>query len=422
MDTADRTMTSAPRRILWDIYEEHLDEAAFLWGQWERALVAANYTLDQVIAGPEERLLAHLDGLVLGGRRVAERLLVPALDDDDEGKVFAGAWALAQAEDADHLDLVVERLPKAKPPAFAALARSLELSTRRDLPARLSTLWKTSDARVQGALIDILAPRDPAWAGARLETCLAAGAPAVQAAALRGLRGTMDRVLGGYVGEALSSPDANVRHEAIATGYAMRMPEAVDACRREALATGESCRLPLALLALAGTPADRELILSRISVPEARRHALWALGFFGVVEAADGLVAMLGDQDAARVAGESLSAITGIVVDGPMAKPGETKGPGVEDVQPDDPAPEALPEDLLRVPAASAVRDWWRGARGRFQPGVRYLCGKPWSEGAVRDALGKVAMWRRPALALEVMAKWGGSAVNVRGWGDPSGS
>src|SRR4029077_6474165 len=127
------TMTSGPRPILWDLYEEHLDEAAFLWGHWERALVAANYTLDQVIEGPEERLLAHLDGLVLGGKPVAKRLLAPALDDDDPGKVFAAAWALVQAEDADHLELVLARLPGEKPPARAALGRALELSTRADL-------------------------------------------------------------------------------------------------------------------------------------------------------------------------------------------------------------------------------------------------------------------------------------------------
>ena len=105
---------SGARPIVWDIYEEHLDEAAFLWAMWEQSLDAANYTLDEVIAGPEERLLAHLDGLVLGGRRVAERLLAPVLTDDDPGKVAAAAWALLQAEEADHLELVLEALVKAE--------------------------------------------------------------------------------------------------------------------------------------------------------------------------------------------------------------------------------------------------------------------------------------------------------------------
>jgi uncharacterized protein (TIGR02270 family) len=409
-------MTSAQRPILWDIYEEHLDEAAFLWGQWERAMVSANYTIDEVIAGPEERLLAHLDGLVLGGLRVADKLLIPALADEDPGKVFAAAWALLQAEDADHLDLVVGKLPKTEGAAFAALARALELSTRADLAARLGGLWEPSDARARGALLDILGPRDPGWAAVRVESCLAAREAGVQCSALRALRCTLDQALGGYVGEGLGSPNAAVRHEAIATGYVMRIPAVLDVCRREALAAGEACRLPLALLALGGSPADRELVSSRLVIPEARRHALWALGFFGDVETADRLVAMLDDEASARVAGESLSAITGIVIDGPMAKPGKTKGPGVEDIQPDDPLPEVLPEDLLRVPSASAVRKWWEKARGRFQPGVRYLCGQLLSFDRLRARM-TIAMWRRQVVALEAATKSKAPLIGARNWG-----
>ncbi len=191
------------------------------------------------------------------------------------------------------------------------------------------------------------------------------------------------------MGEALASADATVRREALATAHVMRMPAALDMCRREAATAteGENCRLPLALLALGGLPADRALVVSRLAVPEARRDALWALGFFGDVETAEALIAMLDDEAVARLAGESLSAITGVVIDGAMAKPGVTKGPGVEDVQPDDPVPEALPEDLLRIPAADAVRKWWGKTRGQFEPGVRYLCGKPLVPGALGAAL-----------------------------------
>src|SRR6186713_3314527 len=96
-------MNPRPRPILWDIYEEHLDEAAFLLTQWEDAMKSAVYALPDVIVGPEERLAAHLDALVVGGKPVAEKLLFPALEGDDAGKIFAASWALLHAEDADHL-------------------------------------------------------------------------------------------------------------------------------------------------------------------------------------------------------------------------------------------------------------------------------------------------------------------------------
>ena len=45
--------------------------------------MAANYTLAEVAAGPAERLLAHIDALSLGGKAVAQKLLLPALEGDD---------------------------------------------------------------------------------------------------------------------------------------------------------------------------------------------------------------------------------------------------------------------------------------------------------------------------------------------------
>ena len=408
-------MTPGPRPILWDIYEEHLDEAAFLWGQWERGLVAANYVLRELVEGPEERLLAHLDGLVLGGRRVAEKLLLPALEDDDTGKVFAAAWALVQAEDADHLDAVFAALPKAKPPARAALGRAFELSSGGDLAKRLATVWEKSEAPVRGALFDALAALDAKWAGEHVPGCLAESDPTLRCAALRALRGAPDRALGDPVEQALVAEDAAVRQEAIASGFVLRLPSVHEACKREAQRTDDGCRLPLALLAMGGTPDGRLYLTARLAAPDVRRHVLWALGFAGDVAAAEAAIAVLDDEKIARVAGEALTAITGVAIAGPLVKPGVTKGPGVEDVAPDDPPPEALPEDLLLVPAPEAVRKWWAGARGRLQAGTRYLYGQARQPDGVRSALRVAAMWRHPVLGMEVARATGGG-VDSRGW------
>src|SRR5512133_3584601 len=103
-------MSAAPRTRDTDIYEEHLDEAAFLWFAWEDALRSANYVLDEVVEGPEARLRAHLDGLVLGGAPVAEQLLLPALADSDPGRVSAAAWSLLHAEDGEYFDTLFAAL------------------------------------------------------------------------------------------------------------------------------------------------------------------------------------------------------------------------------------------------------------------------------------------------------------------------
>ena len=86
-------MPWAPDRALrLDVLERHLEEAAFLWTQWEAALGDAGYTLAEVAEGPEWRLRAHLDALLVAGRGAVPRLLLPALEEGDP-EILSGALA-----------------------------------------------------------------------------------------------------------------------------------------------------------------------------------------------------------------------------------------------------------------------------------------------------------------------------------------
>jgi hypothetical protein len=151
--------------IRWDVVEEHLDEAGFLRQLWEEALRSPVYTLAEIAAGPEERMLAHLDGLVVAGRRAAEKLLLPALGGDDAGLVFAAAFALLVSEDGDFTDAVLEGLGKAS----RAARRHPPGAGRRpltDLGARLAALALKADPPLQADLLEVLASRAPTPASA----------------------------------------------------------------------------------------------------------------------------------------------------------------------------------------------------------------------------------------------------------------
>ncbi len=71
------------RSLRFDVLERHLEEAAFLWTQWEAALADAAYTLAEVAEGPEWRLRAHLDALAVAGRGAVAGLLLPALEEGE---------------------------------------------------------------------------------------------------------------------------------------------------------------------------------------------------------------------------------------------------------------------------------------------------------------------------------------------------
>src|SRR5688572_27703100 len=101
----------AVERVLWDVSGEHLDDAAFLWEQWEQALTSATQTVEELAQGTEETLNAHLDALVVGGNQVCERLLLPALAEADEPNALAAvAWVLLRSEAHDYSDAVVRAL------------------------------------------------------------------------------------------------------------------------------------------------------------------------------------------------------------------------------------------------------------------------------------------------------------------------
>ena len=410
--------TPAGRAIRWDIYEEHLDEAAFVWGLWEQSLDAANYTLDEVIAGPEERLLAHLDGLVLGGVAVAQKLLLPALADDDPGKVAAAAWALLQAEDADHLELVLEAAAAAeKRETRAAIARAFELCHRTDRARRLLPRLAASPPNVQAVIVTAVAAEagEGGGGGLPLATLLESRHPELLAAGLRALRRAPDPELAPAVEAALSSPYVIVRDAAIEAGVVLGMKAAWRACNKLVARNAPGCKLALAVLALGGEAVDRATIVKRLEVEALRRDAAWALGFAGTLDAAAAALALVGDDTIGAVAGDSFATITGAALAGDLIMVGQTDdtAPPAPDEDEDDdaPLPVVRPEDDLPRPDPDRLRAWWTKAQEQadpsFDPAQRYVGGRPLAGDAVRAAIQSGPTWRRRVWCLEVARRTG---------------
>jgi uncharacterized protein (TIGR02270 family) len=402
--------------ILWNLCQEHLSEAAWLWGEWEQSLDSPLYAIADVAVGPEERLLAHLDGLVLGGDPVARKLLLPALGSEDLGEVAAAAWALLQAEDADHQDAVIEALGGAPPPAQAAIGRAIGLSPAADI-SRLLPLWNDGSPAVQAMILDIFAPREPQWVRERLDPAFRSGQPALVAAALRAVRRARDREFADHVRFALQDPRPEVQREAMPTGLVLGLKETWGLCRSVAATPGESCRLALGLLAIGPDPKDRDYVRGRAADPEAGRHAIWALGFCADVNAVDALIQAMANPETARLAGEAFTSITGVALVGSLCKPGETVGPEAQEVGLDDPPPVVRAEDFLPEPQAEAVAAWWGKERSRYHPVVRYLHGQPRSTEALRPALASAATWRREILYTELTVSLvSAPRVELRDW------
>jgi uncharacterized protein (TIGR02270 family) len=404
--------------IRWDVLEEHLDEAAFLHAQWERSLRDPEYVLAEVAARPEERLLAHLDGLVVAGRPAAERLLLPALASEERDVAFAAAWALLASEDGDFTAQVIEALERAEPEGAAPLARALMLSPRTDLFVRLAPLLAKGPPPAQAAALEILAHRrmDP---GARLDPLLAAADPGVRKAALRLARHLPARVNPQAIELALRAEEPEERDLAITAGLVLGVRAAWARCEAAARDGGPGWAFPALLWSLSGEP-DLAPLLAGLADEARRKDAIFALGFTGRVAAVDAVAPFLEDEKLAKLAGEALSAVTGLAFVDEFAAEPKRWDPDAEEPEEDEPEG---PEADLPAPDADVVLIWWEHARTTLDPAARWFLGKPWSGEAVLAALRDAPMRRREALALDLAVRTRGAVqLETGAWAREQGA
>ena len=394
--------------VLLDILEEHLNEAAFQWEQWERALLAPDFTLEEC-AAVEERLRAHLEGLE--DASAVEAVLWPAYETEDLPLIFAATYALlAQGE----LDEVMLRFRSATPEARVGIRRAMELSETPELSARLTGLLTLEDLDLQVHALETLAFRDevPPEVLARF---FGHEEPRVRVAALRGARTLPEEAVRRLLPPLLDASSHDIRAIAIEVGLTSGMGLAWDACRNVVRSRSALSAESLVLLAMGGDDDDVSLLEDLLETAELRPMALWALGFSGRLAAMEACVKYLAEPSVAQLAGEAFCAMTGLHLDAPYALPPGERPEGA-------PLPPELQEDLeanlvpspeddLPWPQAAAITRWWEGARGRFEKGKRYLLGHPFSGPVLIAALETSPMRRRHVLARELAIRTRGQHV-----------
>lgn len=389
---------ASPTSIRFDLVEEHLEEAAFLSVQRERALVDPEYTLAEVRDGPEERMLAHLDGLVVSGRRAAELLLVPALAADEPEVTFAAASALLASEDGDFIEPVTKLLAEGEAPHQDAAVRALQLTPRSDLLAHLAPVLAKGPPLAQAHVLRVLAFRrvDP---GVRLDAAARSKDPALRQAVLLAGRVFPERIPPQLVEHALGAEDPAERAAAMETGLVLGSRAARAACEARVRGGGDGFGRAAVAWALLGE-ADLAPLLAALDDEARREEALFALGFTGRVPAVIAALRFVAHEELGKLAAEAVSAITGLAVSGDLAAPPRRWDPDApEEPEADE---EAGPEADLPAPQPELVLAWWEAERERFDPARRWFGGRPWSVEALVAALEDGPCRRREALALDL--------------------
>lgn len=388
--------------VMRDVLEEHLDEAAFHFSRWEQALLSPHLGISHT-AEREERLLAHLDGLVVGGESATTELLLPALEAEEAERVSAASLALLDGPGARGLEATLAAFDGGSAMQREYVGRALGLSERDGLAMVLTQRLSADDVHLRIVAFEVLAFRDMVPAETRLKWLHQEDAGQV-VAALRDTRPLPHDALRGALPRLLSDPRPGVREAAILAGLVSGSRAAWKACHEAAELGGVGRRQCLLALALGGEAREVEWLTSLLPEEELRPDVLWALGFSGQARAAEACLEWMSDEKAAALAGEAFSAITGLELNEQYQQAPREEEEMLIPLEEEDlnadlaPGPEAS----LPVPRREAVEGWWHEARKGFERGARYLRGKRLGAAELLAALGSEPMRRRPALALEL--------------------
>lgn len=314
-------MVQPRARHIPQLLDVHAEDLAFLWGQRRAALDSPEQTLRD-IAQLNERIEAHLQGLLIAPAAELAKRLEAALGGGDRDEVFAPAFAALRCEDAATARQVITEFSRASGPALLGLRDALGQAPAARVADELRNALAYAKPTVAAAAAVALASQKlltPDASGlARLlldedaTVCAQAWAAAWRAdrqappgthAAPRPYR------------EALARTETVVRHEAWASAAWSGLAQAIAPLRRAA-ADGDEAALQW--LCVLGTPDDSKALgAAAMALPSPERRCA-ALARYGHPAVLPTLLRWMEGEDAvtAHAAGLAFTRITGAEIQG----------------------------------------------------------------------------------------------------------
>ncbi|HVO48907.1 MAG TPA: TIGR02270 family protein [Steroidobacteraceae bacterium] len=330
----------------------------------------------------DERLAAHLDGLVVAGNH-AWSVCAAALERPSVGVIFAATVCAVADESAgaginDRLSQLLA-LSAALPSSSAGLLSAFGWLEPQRLRGVVAQLLKSDRAswRSIGIAACALHRVDPGLISARR---FEDPDPTVRARAWRTAGELGIRQLVSTAAAAASEEDPGCQFWAAWSAVLLGDKEyALAAIANAAAAPGplRARAFQLALQAMSTQNAHAWLkVLGQD--PSNRRWLIRGAGLVGDPTYVPWLIQQMTELKTTRLAGEAFSLITGLDLAylDLEVKPPENFESGPND-DPDDPNVEMDEDDGLPWPDVSKIQGWWAANAGRFKAGTRYFMGEP---------------------------------------------
>ena len=360
----------------------------------------------------DSRMDAHLDGLLIGCQAQGEfaKLWRDAAD-QGVGRRAICAVAVRQGKILpDLLDTNYDELAKLEDPV-SVLTDALEWAPYELAESQIAACLKSDRHEFRQAAVLAIA-RHRVNADAHLKLAREDDNENVRAAAFR-----CDGAMG--IQEFESLHWNAIKAESGTTRFWAAW--AMSLMTRDPIATGILCHYvdvaeeDIAILALqVAVPAlapsnTQKWIEGMLADAATRRLGISAAGIHGVSKNVDAILAMMKVPEFARVAGESFNMLTGLdLTEDPFEA--EAQQDPDADHEPAEPAIEAR-DASLPIPNVKEVENWWDEKKAQFEPGTRYLLGKPITEDWMIEVLHHGYQRQRARAAIELALLRPGSVL-----------
>jgi len=402
--------TAAPPRAAYlaDVFEEHLEELAFLWERWRAALRDPRYTL-AAVAALEERILARLHGAQVPGAPTWPRL-AQLVHGPDADLAFAAACVLLRCGAPAGAETVLAALAAAEDDVVPALARALAHGPLAPSAlARVRAMLSARPARRAAAAAEVLAfhgvldlAPDP------LRYFLEDEDAGTREAGWRlaALAGTTPPPAS--FGRAMRDPAPKVTRAALEAGAWCGVPGVLAVLRRLAEAPPPSAVDTLYLLAVLGTAEDAPRIRALVAAPALGPGRFRLAGAFGHPDLMDLVLTGMESPDAATAAaaGEAFTRLTGVEA---LSETRVALPPAHG--RPPDEFETAFLEEVA-LPDAARARDEWDAMRPRAEHAVRLCRGADVAGAPETEAGERLDMESRWELLLRRRFHHGGSGTS----------
>lgn len=314
-------MPTERRRHIAELVDLHAEDLAFLWGQRREALTSRLYSLRE-FADLNERLEAHLQGLLVAPAEALVERFTPQLAVADRDEAFAAAYALLRLAQPAVTTSVVAQFTRAAGPPLAGLRDALSLAPPALFASEMqSALAQAKPSTATAAAVVLANHRLLEAASSRLAALVEDDEPAVSALAWRAAAAA-DALRGAQGARGASPPATRPFRQGVAHADASVRDAAWQAAAwaghtgvlpllRQRLGEGD----PVALngLAALGTPEDAPLVKQAVLALGDAPQRCAALARFGHPMALNALLRWM-DPAApalAAAAGEAFTRITG---------------------------------------------------------------------------------------------------------------